>query len=176
MPMEATDFEKEVAAWEMFDTRLTDRSRGIPPGRPFKGLPFPAMMFRAQRIPGNGKWAVSMSAPSFFGFKDENEHNRAIEAAQAFTKSCQMIVSDEHERAKALEQGYRDEPQQAVDFMLSRERAEGNETAERNYRDRNMSAAAKAEVAKVEAETFGHVPEIPEKPRARRGRPPKSAA
>ena len=136
-------------------------------------MPEPSARARAI-APSDAPTATNMPIPSYFGFKDEGEWNRAVEQAEHFRTSCEKIANDETERARLLEEGYRDEPAQAVEFMLERDRKIGNETAEGNYRDRLMSEKALAEKAQVEADTFGHVPEIPEKPIKKRGRPPKA--
>ena len=97
-----TELEQELAKWEMRDSQFTDRSRGLPPGRQGMATHYPFMMVRAQRSPlTGGKWLVTLPPPPFYGFRDENEYNRAVEAAAAFTTANQRIVNNDHERAKA---------------------------------------------------------------------------
>jgi hypothetical protein len=79
-------------------------------------------------------------------------------------------VKDEREEQKLLEMGWRGSPQEALDLFEAKERAIGNETANRHYHDSKMSPAAQAEAAEADRSTHRHVPEVPAK---RRGRPRK---
>lgn len=179
---------KEQAKWEMFPSKWT--VGGLRPGNPHRGAQappddkgswrsadwqYPAMLFKAQRIPGNGKWATSMQTPPFFGFRDENEWTRASEQANYFKTQCQMVVKSDAERARAHEDGWRDTPQEAVEYANELDKLIGNEAAERAYRDRNMSEKAQAEVAQAEAAHFPHLASVPEAPIKRRPRRPRKA-
>ncbi len=126
--------------------------------KPYEFKQFPLMLYRAQRLPGSGKWVTS---------DPTNE---------AFTLSCQRVVRSEAELEAAKREGvgWSDSPQSAIEWALGLEKEISNAAAERAYQDRNMSEKAKAESASAEGENFGHLPEIPEKPVARRGRPPKT--
>lgn len=172
-----SEFAKEMAKWEQFPSQWT--AGGLQPGNPPRGVrPYPRMLYCAHRNP-SGQWAVSMDPPSRFGFRDENEWDRACQDAQRFTESCQKIVPNEEEHRKAREsgEGWRDHPKEAMEFREALEKAIGDAAAERNWRDRNMGEKAKAESAAAEAEHFGHLPEIPEQPVVkRRGRPRKNPA
>lgn len=142
--------------------------------KPYQFVPYPAMMYRAQRLPGNGKWATAAPLPQRYAFSREEDWAFAKMQAEAFTRECQRVVNDDRERRAALDtgEGWQDTPQEAIDWQLNLEKLMGQEAAERAYRDRNMSEGAKAESAAAEAEHFGHLPSIPEKPR--RGRPRKA--
>ena len=164
-----SEFVKEMAKWEQRPSEYT--VGGLRPGRPFTGEIYPRMMYMAHQG-SNGKWAVSGEQPSRFLFPDDNSWDRACQEAIRFSESCQRIVYDESEYRKARDDGWRDNPTEAMEFRDSLEKAISTAAAERNYRDRNMSENAKAEVAAAEAEHFGHLPEIPEKPK--RGRPRKA--
>ena len=164
---------KAMAEWEMYPSEWT--IGGLRPGRPYQYRPYPKLLYKAQRIPGNGKWSVAMDEPTFHGFTDSNEWERACQYAQRFTASCQRIVGDEAEHKRAKEDGWRDSPKESLEFCDALDKAVGDAAAERNYRDRNMGAKAKAESKEFEAATFGHQPEIPEKPIKRRGRHKKVA-
>jgi hypothetical protein len=157
-----------MAKWEQRPSEYT--LGGLKPGRPFKFEAYPRMMYQARQA-NNGKWLVSMEMPSRFGFPDDNSWDRACLEATRFSEACQRIVNDEAEHKRARDEGWRDNPKEAMEFREALEKAVGDAAAERNFRDRNMSEKAKEESAAAEAEHFGHLPEIPEKPR--RGRPRK---
>lgn len=167
---------KERAKWEMFPSKWTPE--GVSPGNPYKkgneygkaGAQFPMMLYKAQRVPGSGKWATSMAPPEFFGFRSDDEWRRACESAERFTASCQKTVNSESERHAAMEsgEGWRDTPKEAVAYQEALWKEVGDEAAARAYRDRNMSEGAKREAERFEADNFGHQPEIPRQP-VRRG-------
>lgn len=156
---------KEAAKWE----------------KPYKYEHFPLMMFRAQRIPGNGKLACSLSAPSRFGFARDEDWLMARQAAEAFTSECQRTVNDERERKQLVDsgEGWCDTPQEAIAWQENLVKIMGDEAAARVARDQGMSEAARAEADKFERENFGHQPVIPEKPKrkyVRKVKPEPSAA
>lgn len=175
---------KDKAAWEMFDTEYTSRTHGVPPGKPYQFRPYPMMLIKAQRIPAGfpnaGKYATQILEPAYFGFRTENEWERACEFARNWTKGCQRVVADEREHKQALEsgEGWRDSSKEALAHAAELEQMVSTAAAERYYQDRNMSEKAKAESEKHESEhEFGHVPVIPEAPIKRRpGRPKKVAS
>ncbi len=72
-----------------------------------------------------------------------------------------MSVPDEVEYRRAMESGWRESAQEAVDHVLARDKAEGDATAERLYQDRNMGELATREAEMVTREAGGeHQPEI----------------
>src|SRR5439155_591094 len=141
---------KEKAKWEQHHTQFT--MGGLQPGNPYVYRPFPAMMFRARQIPpgfpGAGKDAVSIPEPGNFGFRDQNEWDRACQAARNFTTSCQRIVGDEREHDLARSEGWRDTPTEAQEHADALQKAISDAAAERNWQDRNMGERAKAESTK----------------------------
>lgn len=180
MPQVFTEGQKEQAKWEMFDR---DCPRGLQPGNPYRkgnefgkaGAEYPKMLYKASRLE-NGKYAVAVQPPQFFGFRDQNEWDRAVQNAMAFNASCQRTVSSESDHTKARADGWRDDPKEALDYQDSLDKLMGQEAAERNFRDKNMGEKALAESLKTEADHFGHLPVIPEQPIVkRRGRPKKVA-
>jgi hypothetical protein len=149
------------------------------PGNPYHFRQYPRMLYCARQIPpgfpGAGKWAISMDPPQNFGFRTPEDWERARQAAMRFTESCQCVVNDEREHGRKREsgEGWCDSMPDAMEWRKKLEDQIGVAAAERNYTDRRMSDKAKEESAAAEAEHFGHLPVIPEKPKARRGRPPK---
>lgn len=91
-----------------------------------------------------------------------------------------VTVKDEREQADMERQGYvGGGPQAAADAYDSHQQAMALAAAHRNYEDRNMSAAAKAESNAVEEASARHVGEIPRTPipaHRKRGRKPKAVA
>ena len=148
-----SEIGKELAKWEK-----------KPEGHP---RPFPKMLYKANKRP-DGILSVCEAEDSVF--------NGQLGAAEAFNRKCQRVVENEQELSEALERGWRQTIPEAMDFIEAKEKIISDAAAHRNYEDRNMSEAAKAEAKAVEESTELHVPEIPEKPKARRGRPPKHAS
>lgn len=162
----ASAYAKEMAKWEQFPSKFTG-SKG--PGNPYQYRPFPKMLYQAKH---RGAKVVCMAEPPHpMAFPNASEHARAEQEADAFNQSCQRIVNNEAEMAKAFESGWRESIEDAVAFVKERDRSISTAAAERNYQDRNMSDAAKREIAEAEAAADGqHLPEVPVK---RRGRPRK---
>jgi hypothetical protein len=139
--------------------------------KPYQYRPFPKMVYRAERR--NGKIACMESTPDRYDFRDDRTYMLAEESARVFTERCQLVVNDEREYARAMESGYRESPQEAIQHCHDREDAFSKEVAHRNYDDRNLSEKAKAEIAEAEAQAGEPLAVIAEK---RRGRPRKDAA
>lgn len=137
--------------------------------RPYRFEEFPRLMYRARKRP-DGVVAVI-----------ENDDRRCTEpgtpaqpgAAEQWSRGNYMEVADQREYQKALETGYRPTPQAALDFFHQREQSIADEAAHRNFLDRNLSPAAKAEAEAFEGDGSEHVPEIPEAPKRKPGRPKK---
>ena len=122
------------------------------------------MVYKAMRF--QGRLACRAAEPDpYHNWRDHTELLRAQEAAHRFNEQCQKTVHNEEELQKAYEQGYRSDLQEAVDWAIAKEKAVGTETAHRNYDDRNMSDAAKAEIAQQTQDAGGaHQPEKIEAP------------
>jgi hypothetical protein len=161
-------YANEMAKFEGRETKWTI---GTVPGNPYTYKPFPKMVYRAERW--NGAPACMAAPPDMIEFKDPREFDRFEQLAQRFNERCQLIVNDEREFQKAMEAGYRESPGEAVAFLISRDQKISQAEAHRNYEDRNMSDAAKAEI-KAAKEAIGNdpLPEVVEQPR--RGRPRKN--
>lgn len=163
-------YANELAKWEQFPSKYTE---GVSPGNPYRYKPYPKMLYRAERV--NGSPVCMAAEPDPIDFRDPRELDRAQAAAMRFTQKCQLIVNDEREHQKAMEGGWRETPDDAVAFLIERDQKFSKEDAHRAWDDRHMSDAAKREIREAKDAVGGDpTPEIPEKPRARRGRPPKS--
>ena len=161
--------QRELAKWEQFPG---DKWAFGNPGNPYRYRPFPKMVYRAERRDGAIK--CMESAPDRLEFRGDAAGDRSFslaeEAARRFTERCQLIVKDEAEYQRAMENGYRETPQEAIAFLNAREDARSQEMAHRNWDDRNMSEKARAEIAAAELAAGEPLPEIPESKRARRSR------
>jgi hypothetical protein len=170
IPSTKEEHIKELARWEQHHSEFTPR--GTQPGNPYTKREFPMMIYRAQQHPQSGKWCTAIVPPAYFGFRDMNEWDRACQAAAIFTQGCQRIVRSEAELDAAIRsgEGWRQSAEEAMKWRESLEDEISTAAAERHFSDRKLSPKAQAEAAKIEAETFGHVPVIPEKPRPRKGK------
>lgn len=169
--------QKEYAKFEQFHSKYTSAQFG--PGNPYTYRPYPKMLYRAEHW--NGKRACMAAPPDPTLFRDPREFERAQLAAEAFTARCQSIVNNEEERQRAMENGWRESPQEAVDYLKARDDGKFTAVGERNYEDRNMSDAAKREIREAEAAHDGHLTEVPVKPldrmaKARAAKAAKAAA
>ncbi len=164
---------KLLAKFEQFPSEITVLAR-MPPGNPahlLAGKRFPKMLYKAQQSEwAGGKWATGAAIPRRAVGETDTDWQRRIEAVHRFAESCQLVVNDEVEYSRAHEAGWRDSAQEAMAFHEARANTESLGAAERAATDRHMSEKAQAEVAAAEAEHFGHLPEIPEKPRRRRSK------
>lgn len=166
-----SNYANEMEKFEQFPSRY-----GGSPGNPYQYRPFPKMLYRAEFWKGK---AVCMAAPPDpLEYPNPSEFQRVEEAARRFSESCQLIVKGEVEYQRAMENGYRESPDEAVSYLLSRRAAQGQAAAERAYADRGMSEAAQAEAKAASVEHFDnegeHLAAVPEK--RRRGRPRKVVA
>lgn len=159
-----SNYIKEVAKFEQFPCSNTV---GASPGNVYKYRPFPRMLYRAEHW--NGKAACMAAPPDSMDFRDAREYERAEEGAKRFTERCQRVVNDESEQGRAMEDGWREGPAEAVEHLLNRDAERSTATAVRNFEDRNMGEPAKREIAQVMAKAGGeHQPEIVAKPIPRR--------
>lgn len=137
-------YDKELNKWD-----TPQRQGGM---RPDTYQPFPAMLYKAHQK-DNGQWSVNDPF-------DEN-----------WSRRCQMIVRDDTELRRQMEQGWRQSPSDALEYAERLQRAIADAAAERHYADQRLSDSARREAAAADAATNDHVPDIaaPKK----RGRPAK---
>lgn len=149
VPGPHTEYGKELAKWNV--------------KRPY--AEYPKMMFRARQLP-SGKWSCGEVSDSLF--------NGVPGSAEQWTNGCQLVVHSDAERDRAMGDGWRDHPKDALEHQEALQRAIADAAAERAYADRNMSEKAKAEAKAVDDAHFEHVAAIPEAKRGP-GRPRKEA-
>ena len=119
-----------------------------PPGRPREVIgyqEYPAMFYKMARSKTNGDFIV--------------EH---------YTEAA-----DENEARNLMSRGYRQGQEAAIKFVEEREQEVAVATAERHFHDRRMSEKAQAEARRADDASAQHVPEVPETPIRKRGRPKK---
>lgn len=124
---------------------------------------FPKMLYKAYKGE-DGRVRCMDTDPKPFLYPNQEMFRMALEAVHNFNESCQLTVSSPEEQKAKEEEGWRESPKAAMDFVFSLERAITQAAAERNHEDRNMSEKARAEIAAAEADTPEQVPEIKEKP------------
>lgn len=135
--------------------------------------PYPKMVYRAAHRP-DGRRSVIEVQDSLFPVNGERGQIVVAGAAEQWSRRNQLTVNDESEHRKALEAGWRNTPQEAMEFCEARDNIVSNLTAERHYTDARMSEPAQREAEAADlAAGLKHVPSIPEQPKKRRGRPPK---
>jgi hypothetical protein len=140
-----SNFAKEMRKWD------TPRSQGGM--KPDGFLRFPAMLYKARR-PDSGGPILSVDPRN-----------------ESFSGSNQMTVNDQGEEERAIREGWRKSPEEAIAFAQSLEDAVSNAAAERQNADKRLSAKARAEAEAVDASTAEHVPEItPQAVRAAKGK------
>jgi hypothetical protein len=136
--------------------------------KPYVYNAFPRMMYKARRRP-DGVVSVFEADDARLGGQIGSG------VAEAWTRGCQKTVNDEAEQRRARDEGWRETQDEALKHFHELEKFVADAAAHRAHEDRNMSEKAKAEAAAHEEETFGHVAEVPEKPKAKRGRPRKAS-
>jgi hypothetical protein len=117
--------------------------------KPWSFVPFPMMLYKAQKT-SDGRWSVG------------DPHN------EQFSARCQMTVESESAMERAIADGWRKHPREALDYCAREEERKSTAAANRHYEDRNLSDAAKAEAVAADEETHEHVPEVPVKRLARK--------
>lgn len=157
-------WQREMLKFEQFPwTRI---AQGMTPGNPYVKREFPKMLYRAHHYQGQVR---CMAAPPDVGmFTSQQELLRAEESARRFNESCCRVVQDEREMTRAMQEGWREHPDEAVAFVKARDEAVSTAAAHRAYEDRNLSEKAKREIAEAEQEIDGHVAEVQRKPVRRR--------
>lgn len=127
-----TDFAKESVKWE---------AQGTPMGpglRPYIKRPYPAVMYRAERVDGQ------------------------------LTIADIETVAHDAQQANALSRGFRDTPNAAFEAIERQELEFAKLHAERNFHERRMTPKAQAEAIAHDAGRTTHLPSVPERPIKRR--------
>jgi len=152
-----SDYAKELAKYEQWSTLLAPV-----PGRPYQYRPFPQMLYRARQLP-NGQAGCFLPTASI-----------ADEAAEAFARSCQLIVHDADQARRAYLEGWRASVAEAVEAYEQRQQAIADAAAETAHAAQRMSARAQYELQQADQATHQHVTDVPRPPRRKPGRKPKA--
>lgn len=127
---------------------------------------FPKMLYKAKPHPISNRYYVSLAEDEL-----SLDRTRVLVDAQAFNRQCQLTVEDAEKEARAKKDGWCTSQAEAMLAVEAREKRDAHAAAHRNYEDRNLSEKALAESKRVEETSPGHLGEIPEQPKKRRGRP-----
>ena len=142
--------------------------------------PFPKMLYRARHRP-DGRRSVGEVLDALFPVQGAAGPMVVAGAAEQWTRGCQLTVANEHEMQKAMENGWRKTPQEALEYLEASDNRVTVATAERHYSDQRLSEKAQAEAAEVDASTLRQVPDINAEVREqavakKRGRPKKAVS
>lgn len=108
--------------------------------------PFPKMVYKAHQLE-NGKVAV-FDITAIYG-TDLN----AVTRAEAFNKRCELIVNSQHELDKALDNGWRQSPKEALAYHESLQQDIAKAAAEAAYTVQRMSDKAQREYKQADEAT-----------------------
>jgi len=129
--------------------------------------PFPKMLYRAEHRP-DGKRSVHEVNDALFPVQGEKGSIIQAGAAEQWSRRCQLTVHNEAEMIRAMENGWRAHPKEALEVLEAKDNAVAAVTAERHHKDARMSEPAQREAAAVDQTTLKHLPEIKEQPRVRK--------
>ena len=151
----STEFDKEEARWNRpRNVKDEDGKAGF---GPIGYEEYPRMLYKAQKKE-NGQISVSEPPPPFHAFVDERQWDRALQHAEQFTKSCQLIVHDALQHDRAVKDGWRETQPAALEHLHGLEKDIANAAAEANFAAAKMSGKAQAERKGREEKTHEHVP------------------
>ena len=153
-----SEYDKELQKWD-----TPKRLGGYGPDG-FEA--FPRMLYKAHRRE-NGK-VMCMDMEALYA----TDMNVALRA-DAFNRSCQTTVNNQHELDRELANGWRPSPQEALDYQESLARDIAQAAAETNWSVQRMSDKARAEHAAADRATDAPVTDVPAPPK-KRGRKPNA--
>jgi len=129
--------------------------------------PYPKMLYRAEHRP-DGKRSVHEVNDALFPVQGEKGTLIQAGAAEQWSRRCQLTVYSEAEMIRAMENGWRAHPKEALEVLEAKDNAIAAVTAERHHKDARMSEPAQREADAIDHTTLKHLPEIPEQPRQRK--------
>lgn len=140
-----TAYEKELARWD-----TPKRDGGM---RPDGYEPFPKMVYKAHQME-NGK--VSCYDMAALYASDMN----VVARADAFNRKCELTVHSPHELEKALAEGWRSSPKEALDYYESLQQDIAKAAAEAAYSVQRMSEKARREYQAADEATEHPVTDV----------------
>ena len=153
-----SELAKELQRWEMFP-RHSVNGEVIPAGRPYVFRPYPRMLYKAIQA-RSGKYGCMAAPVTPFGWRDQQEYERAVAEADAFTKACQRIVTSEAEQRTAALEGWRESATEAMAFQEGLERDISTAAAEAAHRAQGMTDKAQREFNAAGDATEYHVVDV----------------
>jgi hypothetical protein len=115
--------------------------------------PFPKMVYKANQLE-NGKVAVFDMA-AIYG-TDLN----VVTRAEAFNKRCELIVHNQHELDRAMADGWRGSPKEALDYHEGLQQDIAKAAAEAAYTVQRMSDKAQREYQQADEATEHPVTDV----------------
>jgi hypothetical protein len=168
----ASELGKELRKWEQHHTRYAiDEEGSSVPGNPYAYRHYPMMLYKARKLP-NGQTKCLVPPPQAYEFEKMDQYERAVLFAESFNASCQLTVKSETDHAKALNEGWRASPSEALAHADGLEQDIARAAAEAAHSAQRMSAKAQAEFEAAGAETHKHVVDLVGA--KKRGRPAKT--
>lgn len=149
-------YAKELARWNTPRNQFVKNPDGT--SSDVRGMgaigiePFPRMVYKAHKRE-NGK---VMCGDNPMMYRDE----RLQLEAEAFSRSCQLIVRSEGEYARALSDGWRDTPNAALEHYEALEHEIFTAAAEAAHAASRMSEKARAEFDAADKTTHEQVTDV----------------
>jgi hypothetical protein len=152
-----TEYDKEIDRWNTPRNQRVRDHEGNETNVMGMGAigyePFPKMLYKAQTH-SNGQ-VLFMDLNAIYA-TDINIAARA----EAFNRSCQLTVNSEDELNKALNQGWRKTPDEAMAYHEGLQRDIAKAAAETNWSVQRMSEKARAEHAAADRATEHPVTDV----------------
>jgi hypothetical protein len=153
-----SELAKELQRWEMFP-RHNVNGEILPAGRPYVFRPYPRMLYKAIQA-RSGKYGCMAAPVTPFGWRDQQEYERAVAEADAFTKACQRIVGSEAEQKVAEGEGWRETAAEAMAFQDGLQADIARAAAEAAYTAQGMTDKARREFEAAGDATEFHVTDV----------------
>lgn len=176
-----TALGKELARWNTPRNRPVMDSSGDPVvenGTTLMGMgavgyePYPKMLYRAQTHPVSKQVRSYSPEPDMLDYTTSADYERALNQISRHNTACTKVVHDEAEYRRAISDGWRESPGQAMEAAEARAIEISDLAARRHYTDRTMSEPAQREAADADRSAgMQHVLDV--QPR-KRGRKPKA--
>lgn len=149
-----SEYDKELEKWSLPKREGGYNANGYEA--------FPSMLYKAQRNHAGKALVTDMDA---FYAVDMN----AVARAEAFNRANQLTVGNQHELDRALSDGWRRSPDEALDHFEGLQQDIAQAAAEEAYRVKRMGEKAQAEYHAADEATDAPVAEVAAPKKAPRG-------
>ena len=136
-----SEYSRETSKWDLPKSQGGFNTNGIEP--------FPVMLYKAHAR-SNGK---VMCGDPLATVGDAE--------AEAFSRSCQLIVPSQDGLDRAYREGWSDSPENALEAYERAQIDIADTAAKRHFSDQRMSAQAQAEASVADGATHEHVASVP---------------